>query len=141
WQKNKKLRVGLSAGFLAVLLQYGHYVFGNLSKSSVFVYILNFGWSFVIGTIVPPLAINSVYPAILPLFSPFVYVPFFWVLIFSRHKDKDIIVHLYVLPDFSRNKNEIKEHSFNFLVKPPKTVDKCIAAYWRLEGKSSIPQM
>ena len=36
-KKNKKHRVGLSVGLLAVQLQYGLYVFGHLSKWFVFV--------------------------------------------------------------------------------------------------------
>ena len=37
-EKNKKHRVGLSVGLLAVPLQYGLYVFGHLSKWFVFVF-------------------------------------------------------------------------------------------------------
>ena len=43
-KKNKKLRVGLSVGLLAVQLQYGLYVFGHLSKWFVFVLMFKF-WS------------------------------------------------------------------------------------------------
>ena len=38
WEKNKKHRVGLSVGLLAVELQYGLYIFGHLSKWFVFVF-------------------------------------------------------------------------------------------------------
>jgi hypothetical protein len=44
WKKNKKHRVGLSVGLLAVELQFGLYVFGHLSKSFVFVLMFKF-WS------------------------------------------------------------------------------------------------
>jgi hypothetical protein len=43
-KKNKKHRVGLSVGLLAVQLQYGLYVFGHLSKWFVFVLMFKF-WS------------------------------------------------------------------------------------------------
>ncbi|MFZ4107077.1 MAG: hypothetical protein ACOYK3_11840 [Flavobacterium sp.] len=43
-KKNKKHRVGLSVGLLAVLLQYGLYVFGHLSKWFVFALMFKF-WS------------------------------------------------------------------------------------------------
>jgi hypothetical protein len=43
-KKNKKHRVGLSVGLLAVPLQYGLYVFGHLSKWFVFVLMFKF-WS------------------------------------------------------------------------------------------------
>jgi hypothetical protein len=43
-EKNKKHRVGLSVGILAVPLQYGLYVFGHLSKWFVFVLKFKF-WS------------------------------------------------------------------------------------------------
>jgi len=43
-EKNKKHRVGLSVGLLAVPLQYGLYVFGHLSKWFVFVLKFKF-WS------------------------------------------------------------------------------------------------
>jgi hypothetical protein len=43
-EKNKKLRVGLSDGVLAVPLQYVLYVFGHLSKWFVFVLMIKF-WS------------------------------------------------------------------------------------------------
>jgi hypothetical protein len=43
-KKNKKHRVGLSVGLLAVLLQYGLYVFGHLSKWFVFVLMFKI-WS------------------------------------------------------------------------------------------------
>jgi hypothetical protein len=43
--KNKKHRVGLSVGLLAVLLQYGLYIFGHLSKWFVFVLMFKF-WLF-----------------------------------------------------------------------------------------------
>jgi hypothetical protein len=39
WEKNKKLRIGLSVGLLAVPLQFGLYVFGPLLKWFVFVLI------------------------------------------------------------------------------------------------------
>ena len=42
--KNKKHRVGLSVGLLAVPLQYGLYVFGHLSKWFVLVFMFKF-WS------------------------------------------------------------------------------------------------
>jgi hypothetical protein len=42
--KNKKLRVGLSVGLLAVPLQYGLYVVGYLSKWFVLVFMFKF-WS------------------------------------------------------------------------------------------------
>jgi hypothetical protein len=42
--KNKKHRVGMSVGLLAVLLQYGLYIFGQLSKWFVFVFMFKF-WS------------------------------------------------------------------------------------------------
>jgi hypothetical protein len=41
-KKNKKHRVGLSVGLLAVPLQYGLYVFGHLSKWFVSVLMFNF---------------------------------------------------------------------------------------------------
>jgi hypothetical protein len=44
-KKNKKHRVGLSVGLLAVPLQYCLYVFGHLSKWFVFVLMFKF-WSF-----------------------------------------------------------------------------------------------
>jgi hypothetical protein len=44
-EKNKKHRVGLSVGLLAVPLQYGLYVFGHLSKWLVLVLMFKF-WSF-----------------------------------------------------------------------------------------------
>jgi len=37
-RKNKKHRVGLSVGLLAVPLQYGLYIFGHLSKWFVFAF-------------------------------------------------------------------------------------------------------
>jgi hypothetical protein len=43
-KKNKKYRVGLSIGLLAVQLQYGFYVFDHLSKWFVFVLMFKF-WS------------------------------------------------------------------------------------------------
>ena len=43
-EKNKKHRVGLSVGLLAVQLQYGLYVFGHLSKWFVFGFMFKF-WS------------------------------------------------------------------------------------------------
>jgi len=43
-KKNKKHRVRLSVGLLAVPLQYGFYVFGHLSKWFVFVLMFKF-WS------------------------------------------------------------------------------------------------
>lgn len=43
WKKNKKLRVGLSVGLLAVPLEYGLYV-GHLSKWFVFTFMFKF-WS------------------------------------------------------------------------------------------------
>jgi hypothetical protein len=44
WEKNKKHSVGQRVGYDAVLLQYGLYVFGHLSKWFVFVLIFKF-WS------------------------------------------------------------------------------------------------
>jgi hypothetical protein len=43
-KKNKKHRVGLSVGLLAVPFEYGLYVFGHLSKWFVFVLVFTF-WS------------------------------------------------------------------------------------------------
>ena len=43
-KKNKKHRVGLSVGLLAVELKYGLYVFGHLSKWFVFILMFIF-WS------------------------------------------------------------------------------------------------
>ena len=44
WEKNKKHWVGQRVGLDAVLLQYGLYVFGHLSKWFVFVLMFKF-WS------------------------------------------------------------------------------------------------
>jgi hypothetical protein len=44
WEKNKKHSVGQRVGLDAVLLQYGLYVFGHLSKWFVFVLMFKF-WS------------------------------------------------------------------------------------------------
>ena len=43
-EKNKKNRVGLSVGLIAVPFEYGLYVFGHLSKWFVFVLMFKF-WS------------------------------------------------------------------------------------------------
>jgi hypothetical protein len=57
-KKNKKHRVGLSVGLLAVPLQYGLYVFGHLSKWFVFVLMFKFWLVSCFGTVVLPLAIT-----------------------------------------------------------------------------------
>jgi hypothetical protein len=51
WEKNKKHWVGLSVGLLAVQLQYGLYVFSQLSKWFALVLCLSFGRSVVMGAI------------------------------------------------------------------------------------------
>ena len=83
-RKNKKHRVGLSVGLLAVQLQYGLYVLGHRSKWFVFVLMLNFGRSIVILSLIHPeifipenpfLLIFKIFRAI--FFSILTYVMFF----------------------------------------------------------------